>query len=70
MKKKIVLFVPLTITIAVLDMVAVTMAVYEQNLALGIAVLLMLIASAVAFYKIFTVNRSMNRFYKKISTLS
>ena len=68
MKKKIVLFVPLTITIAVLDMVAVTMAVYEQNLALGIAVLLMLIASAVAFYKIFTVNRSMNRFYKNINS--
>ena len=68
MKKKIVLFMPLAITIAVLDMVAVAMSVYEQNLAFVIAVLLMLIASAVAFYKIFTVNSSMNRFYKNINS--
>ena len=68
MKKKIVLFMPLAITIAVLDMVAVAMAVYQQNLAFVIAVVLMLIASAVAFYKIFTVNSSMNRFYKNINT--
>ena len=47
MKKRIVLFVPLVITIAVLDIVALAMALYEQNLALGITVLLMLLASAV-----------------------
>lgn len=68
MKKKIVLFVPLVITISVLDVVAVAMALYEQSLPLGIAVLLMLLASAAAFYKIFTVNLSMNRFYKNINT--
>ena len=43
MKKKIVLFMPLAITIAVLDLVAVTMAIYVQNLTLSIAVLLVLI---------------------------
>ncbi len=68
MKKKIVLFVPLTITIAVLDIVAVAMALYQQNAVLGISVLLMLIASGVAFYKIFTLNRTMNRFYKNINS--
>ena len=68
MKKKIVLFAPLAITIAVLDIVAVAMALYEQNAALGISVLLMLVASAAAFYKIFTVNLTMNRFYKNINS--
>ena len=68
MKKRIVLFVPLVITIAVLDIVALAMALYEQNLALGITVLLMLLASAAAFYKIFTVNLTMNRFYKNINS--
>ena len=67
MKKKIVLFAPLAITIGVLDVVAVAMALYEQNVALGIAVLLMLAASSAAFYKIFTVNLTMNRFYRNIN---
>ena len=69
MKKKIVLFAPLAITIAVLDIVALIMAIYQQNIALGIAVLLMLLASAAAFYKIFTLNLTMNRFYKNINSL-
>ncbi len=68
MKKKIVLFAPLAITIAVLDIVAVAIALYEQNVLLGISVLLMLLASAVAFYKIFGLNRTMSRFYKNINS--
>jgi len=67
MKKRIVLFAPLAITIAILDIVAVAMAMYEQNLALAIGVLLMLIASGVTFYKIFNLNRTMNRFYRNIN---
>ena len=68
MKKKIVLFAPLAITIAVMDAVAVAMALYEQNLTLSIAVLLMIIASGAAFYKIFTLNLTMSRFYKNINS--
>ncbi len=67
MKKRIVLFAPLAITIAILDIVAVAMAMYEQNLALAIGVLLMLIASGVTFYKIFNLNVTMNRFYRNIN---
>lgn len=68
MKKRIVLFIPLVITMAVLDVVALVLALYEQNLVLGIAVLLLLAASALAFYKISSVNLTMNRFYRNINS--
>ncbi len=71
MKKKLVLFAPMAVAIAVLDVISVTLAIYQNNIWLGGATAMVLAASAFAYYKIFTVNRSMNRFYKNMShTLS
>ena len=68
MKKRVVLFAPLAVAIGVLDIIAVSTAAWQKNTTLTITVLLMMAVSAFAFYKIFTVNRTMNRFYRNINS--
>ncbi len=69
MKKRIVLFAPLAAAIGVLDVIAIATAIWQRNIVLTVAVLFILLASGFSYYKILTVNGSVNRFYKNSSNL-